>query len=245
LIEILKEQPGIRVPDLARLLEVSEGTIRNDMKALAESGQLMRVWGGAVPLAQHEEPVTPYAARTRMNQPAKNAIAREAARLVEDGDSVLLDASTTVFSLAGYLQERRGLTVVTNGIEVGRELARNPSNVVVLLGGVLRTDGTAVTRPVSETILKDLHIKTAFVSSSGFNLENGLTEVDFLEAQFKRAMVDAALRLVALIDASKFGRIDLTPFAPANRIDHLYTDREISAEWIERLTQAGIAFTVC
>lgn len=245
LLSLLKDQPGIRVTDLARILNVSEGTIRNDMNALSESGKLMRVWGGAVPLEAEDVPVVAYAARSRMNQPAKSAIAREAAKLVEDGDSVLLDASTTVFSLAGYLQERRNLTVVTNGIEVGRELARNPTNVVVLLGGILRTDGTAVTRPVTETLLKDLHIKTAFVSSSGFSLEEGLTEVDFNEAQFKRAMLESARRLVALIDSSKFGRIDLTPFASVERIDRLFTDERLSPEWIARLGDAGIAFTVC
>jgi DeoR/GlpR family transcriptional regulator of sugar metabolism len=245
LLSILRDQPGIRVPDLARLLDVSEGTIRNDMNALSGSGQLMRVWGGAVPLEAVDEQVPAYAARTRMNQASKREIARAAAKLVSDGDSVLLDASTTVFSLAGFLQERRNLTVVTNGIEVGRELARNTSNVVVLLGGILRPDGTAVTQPATETLLKDMHIKTAFVSSSGFSLEAGLTEVDFHEALFKRAMIEAAGLLVALIDSSKFGRVDLTPFASVERVGRLFTDNQLSAEWAEKLNRAGIQYTLC
>jgi DeoR/GlpR family transcriptional regulator of sugar metabolism len=165
--------------------------------------------------------------------------------LVSDGDSLLMDASTTVCSMASFLQERHNLTVVTNGIEVGRELARNPTNVVVLLGGILRPDGTAVTRPVTETFLKDLHIKTAFVSSSGFSLEAGLTEVDFHEALFKRAMIEPAELLVALIDSSKFGRIDLTPFAGIKRVGRLFTDNCLSSEWVEKLDRAGISYTIC
>lgn len=245
LLSILREQPGIRVPDLARILDVSEGTIRNDMNALSASGQLMRVWGGAVPLEAVNVQVPAYAARTRMNQASKHDIARAAAKLVNDGDSLLLDASTTVFSLALNLQDRRNLTVVTNGIEVGRELARNPTNVVVLLGGILRPDGTAVTRPAMETLLKDLHIKTAFVSASGFSLDVGLTEVDFNEALFKRVMIESAGNLVALIDSSKFGRVDLTPFASVARVGQLFTDRNLPAEWIEKLGQAGVNYTLC
>jgi DeoR/GlpR family transcriptional regulator of sugar metabolism len=245
LLNILREQPGIRVPDLARLLSVSEGTIRNDLNALADSGQLMRVWGGGVPVAEKSGRSPAYTARTRMNQSAKQAIARQAARLVSDGDSVLLDASTTVFQLAGFLQERHNLTVVTNGIEVGRELAHNPSNTVMLLGGILRPDGTAITTPSSEHFLKDLHIKIAFVSSSGFSLEAGLTEVDFHETQFKRAMIASAGQLVALIDSSKFGRVDLTPCARIEQVCHIFTDDQLSVDWIEKLNVAGIAFTIC
>ena len=244
LLNILRDQPGIRVPDLARLLAVSEGTIRNDMNALSEDGKLMRVWGGAVPLEAVVEQVPAYAARARMNEPAKNAIARAAARLVADGDSILLDASTTVFGMASYLQEHRNLTVITNGLEVGRELARNPTNVVVLLGGILRPDGTAVTRPVSESLIKDMHIKTAFVSSSGFSIEAGLTEVDFHEALFKRTMIEAAGFLVALIDSSKFGKIDLTPFARVERVGRLITDNHLSAQWAQKLTGVGIPYTL-
>ena len=243
-MQLLRDQPGIRVPDLARILEVSEGTIRNDLKALSDSGQLTRVWGGAVPSGEQERG-TAYAARARRYENAKQTIARIAARMVSDGDSVLLDASTTVFHMAGFLRERQNLTVVTNGIEVGRELAQNPSNVVMLLGGILRPDGTAITRPSNDILLKDLHIKTAFVSASGFSLDAGLTEEDFHEAQFKRTMVASAGLRVALIDASKFGRVDLTPFARAEELAHLFTDSSLSPEWADALTAAAIPFTIC
>lgn len=245
LLNILREHPGIRVPDIARLLSVSEGTVRNDLNALADSGQLTRVWGGGIPV-EEERGVSPaYTARARMNQSAKKCIARIASRLVSDGDSVLLDASTTVFHMASFLQGRENLTVVTNGIEVGRELARNPSNTVILLGGILRPDGTAITRPSSEHLLHDLHIKTAFISSSGFSIETGLTEVDLSEAQFKRSMVASAGRLVALIDSSKFGKVDLTPCARIEQINHIFTDCDLTAEWRTRLEKAGVEFTIC
>ena len=177
-----------------------------------------------------------------MNEGAKKAIARMAASLVKDGDSVLLDASTTVFHMADFLQERRNLTIITNGIDVGRELACNPSNTVMLLGGILRTDGTAITRPSSEQMLMDLHIKMAFMSSSGFSIEAGLTEVDLNEALFKRVMTASASQLVALIDSSKFGIVNLTSFARIEQVSQLFTDNLLSSEWVQKLKQAGVSF---
>jgi len=147
--------------------------------------------------------------------------------------------------MAGFLQERDNLTVVTNGIEVGRELARNPTNTVILLGGILRPDGSAITRPSSEHLLHNLNIKTAFMSSSGFSMDTGLTEVDLSEAQFKRSMVAAAGKLIALIDSSKFGKVDLTSYASTQQIDHIFTDCQLSDQWKLRLEQAGVLFTLC
>ena len=244
LLNALREQPGIRVPDLASLLEVSEGTIRNDLRALAATGQLTRVWGGGIPSEERSVSLA-YTSRAQMNLPAKQSIARIAASLVADGDSVLFDASTTVFHMAYYLQDRRNLTVITNGIDIGRELARNPSNTVILLGGILRPDGSAITRPTDEQILRDLHIKTAFISSSGFSIDAGLTEIDIHEAQFKGTMIASAGRLVALINSSKFGKIDLTRCARIEQVSHIYTDHNLSAEWKEKLKIAGAAYTLC
>ncbi len=243
-MNILREQPGTRVPDLARFLEVSEGTIRNDLRALADSGQLTRVWGGGIPMEKHGESPT-FIARARVNQGPKRAIARMAASLVMDGDSVLLDASTTVFQMAHFLQERHNLTIITNGIGVGRELARDPSNTVIMLGGILRPDGSAVTRPLEEHTLRNLHIKIAFMSSSGFSIEAGLTEVDLHEAQLKRTMIASAGQLVALIDSSKFGKVDLTSCARIEQISHIFTDGGLSVAWREKLARAGVAFTLC
>ena len=178
LLSLLHERSGIRVAEIAQLLNVSEGTIRNDLNALAKEGQLERVRGGGVPTDDHPAHSAAFASRFRVQEPAKQRIARWAAELVENGDTILLDASTTVYYMAQFLKDRRNLTVVTNGIEIARKLAQNPSNTVILLGGVLRPDGTSVTDLVSEHFLRDLHIKTAFVSCAGFTPEAGLTEFD-------------------------------------------------------------------
>lgn len=245
ILSLLREQAGVRVSELAESLNASEGTIRHDLRALEEAGQLRRMRGGAVPRNGRCFVSAAFAARVQANAAAKQAIARRAAEMVVDGDSILLDASSTVFALARYLEDRRNLTVITNGIEVGLALAQNPSHTVILVGGTLRPDGTSVVGHLGRKILSDLHVKTAFVSCSGISVEAGLTEVDIHEVDLKREMLRSAERTVALIDASKFGKVELSLFARLDQVSHILTDRNPSPRFIERLRQTHTELTVC
>jgi DeoR/GlpR family transcriptional regulator of sugar metabolism len=245
LVEILRKQPGLRVPELAVALDVSEGTVRNDLNALEEQGLLVRVHGGAVLQQQNQFQNNSFLRRYQKNEAAKLAIARAAAVLVNDGDSILLDASSTAYYLAKALSEHRRLRVMTNGFEVARELAQNSTNTVILLGGVVNNESSSVTGLLSEHIIEELHIQKAFLSCSGFSLESGMTEVHLAEAQLKRKVIDSSRQLFALVDSSKFGKEDLTSFARPERINRLFTDSHLSSDWREQLNLAGIEFTIC
>ena len=245
LIDILRKQPGLRVPELARALDVSEGTVRNDLNALEDQGVLVRVHGGAVLNQQNQFQNNSFVRRYQQDSAAKLAIAREAAVLINDGDSILLDASSTVYYLAKALSDRRHLRVMTNGFEVARELAQNTTNTVILLGGVVNNESSSVTGLLSERIIEELHIQKAFLSCSGFSLERGLTEVLLSEAQIKRKAIESSQQLFALIDSSKFGKEDLTSFARPEKINRLFTDHQLTSEWADRLKGAGVPFTIC
>jgi DeoR/GlpR family transcriptional regulator of sugar metabolism len=245
LLGVLRKQPGLRVPELAKALDVSEGTVRNDLNALEEEGRLKRVHGGAVLDDQDQFQNNSFVRRYKQNVAAKLVIAREAAALVNDGDSILLDASSTAYYLARALSERKKLRVMTNGFEVARELAQNSSNSVILIGGVVNNDSSSVTGLLSEKIIAEMHIEKAFFSCSGFSLERGMTEVHFAEAQLKRKAIESSRQVIALVDSTKFGKEDLTPFAGSDQIAFLISDSKLSPEWIEKLKKAGINFTLC
>ncbi len=245
LLELLRKRSGLRVPEIAQVLDVSEGTVRNDLNALEVEGKLKRVHGGAVLNNQDPFQNNSFVRRFKQSVAAKLAIAREAAILVNDDDSILLDASSTAYYLAQALSDRQKLRVMTNGFEVARELAQNSSNTVILIGGVVNNDSSSVTGLLSEKIIAEMHIEKAFFSCSGFSLERGMTEVHFAEAQLKRKAIESSRQVIALIDSTKFGKEDLTPFASTDQITHLMTDDELSAEWIEKLKQAQIEFTLC
>lgn len=245
LLDMLRKQPGLRVPELADTLDVSEGTVRNDLNALELQGLLTRVHGGAVLNQQDQFQNHSFIRRHQQNAAAKLAIAGQAAALVNDGDSILLDASSTVYYFAKALGERQRLRVMTNGFEVARELAQNSTNTVILIGGIVNNESSSVTGLLSEHIIEELHIQKAFISCSGFSLERGMTEVLLAEAQLKRKVIESSQELFALVDSSKFGKEDLTSFARPEKIKRLFTDQRLSSEWIERLRQAHIDFTLC
>jgi len=245
LLGILRKQPGLRVPELAENLGVSEGTVRNDLNALEGEGKLTRVHGGAVLNEQDTFQNKSFVRRYNQNVAAKMAIANEAAALIQDGDSILLDASSTSYYLACALSTRNRLRIMTNGFEVARELARNTSNTVILIGGVVANDSSSVTGLLSEQIIAEIHIKKAFFSCSGFSIERGMTEVHLGEAQLKRKAIESSQQVFGLIVSAKFGKEDLTPFARPTQITHIFTDSGITSEWKSRLQGTGIPFTVC
>jgi DeoR/GlpR family transcriptional regulator of sugar metabolism len=233
------------VPEIAQALEISEGTVRNDLNALEEDGHLTRVHGGAVLNDTMQLPNAAFGIRHQEHAKEKSCMGRGAAQLVNDGDSILLDASSTVYYLGLNLKERNRLRVVTNGIQVAHLLAQNPTNTVILIGGVVQQDGSSVTGLLSEQIIAELHIQKAFVSCSGFSVECGMTEVHLEEAQLKRKAIESARQVFALVDSSKLGHVDLTPFARPVQITHLFTDSGIDDNWKARLQRANIPFTVC
>lgn len=245
LMDLLRKQPGLRVPEIAQTLGVSEGTVRNDLNALEGDGHLTRVHGGAVLNDAKNSTSAAFGIRHQEHSEEKNLVGRKAAELINDGDSILLDASSTAYYLALNLKERSRLRVVTNGIEIARLLAQDTSNTVILIGGVVSSDGSSVTGLLSEQIMSELRIQKAFVSCSGFSLDSGMTEVHLEEAQLKRKAIESARQVFALVDSSKMGHEDLTPFARPQQITHLFTDTGITDEWKSRLQSENIPFTIC
>jgi ribose transport system substrate-binding protein len=245
ILRLLREQPGVKVVELAKTLDVSEGTVRNDLDALEQEQRVRRVRGGAVLTEGPGARPAPSRAAENENLAAKKGIARWASDLVESGETILLDASSTVRSMTPYLNSEEQLTIVTNGIEAAQALAQNPSNTVILIGGLVGNRGNTITGTVGATMLDDLYIRTAFVSGVGFDVEMGLTEDNLAEAQLKRLMLNAAGRVVALVDSSKLGKIGLTPIAGVDQIDHLFTDSEIAPATLDALRTLPIKITIC
>ena len=246
LLEILQKEPRLRVPEIAEVLGVSQGTVRNDLNAMSEEKQVIRVRGGAIVPAENALVISStFATRSNSNEEAKLFIGREAARLVEDGDAILLDASSTVYHMGQFLTERNKLRVVTNGIEIARLLALNPTNMVILIGGIMRHGTESVVGPWSERFLEDMRTKTAFISCSGFTPEAGMTEVDMYEAQFRKTAINCTNQVVAMVDSSKFGKVDLTPSVRTHQISLLLTDQNLNTEWEGRLKENGVSFKIC
>lgn len=243
ILRLLKEQPGIKVSYLAELLDVSVGTIRNDLNALAAKKQVKRVRGGAVLLEPAQ--IAGLPSTDIPNAEAKKRIAQWAAEMIEDGDAILLDASTTVRCMTLHLKDRKNLTIVTNGLETARLIATETAHAVILIGGVVSPDGLATTSQMSNEILENLHLQTAFISGVGFTLQKGVTERTLEEAQLKQAMLASAQRTVVLLDSTKIGKVGFAPLASLDQISNLLTDSDVSGDFIEQVREVGVNLLVC
>ena len=231
-----------RVSDLAARFGVSAVTIRKDLAVLEEERLVVRTHGGAIaPVDDRPEPA--FHERERMQRDAKIAIGAAAAGRVGDGESIVLDASSTALYLARSLKERdawHGLTVVTNSIPVATELADHPGITVLMLGGRVRREALSVVGPLGDGFFERVNVQKAFLGAAGLTIEAGLTDTTEEEAHIKRAMVLAAREVHALADHTKWGRVASVTFCRTDRLLGVFTDREAPAPMVEALRAAGI-----
>lgn len=208
-------------------LGVSRETVRRDIVEMEELGLLKRVHGGAVALDAADEP--PLDIRAQARRKEKRAIAGAAARLVTAGQTLFIDAGSTVSVLAEQLSTLSGLTVITNSFDVALKVDQAGSgerrrNEIILLGGRL---GEAVPATFGDKTVAEIfrhRADFAFLSPVGLHARYGAMSFDPREAEVARAMVDNAARTVILADSSKIGVASRVSFCSANRIDTLVSD---------------------
>lgn len=232
ILALLQRSGQITVKAAAEEMGVSEVTIRSDLALLEREGLLRRVWGGAV----LERPLWPegsFATRLKEYAAEKERIARAAAELIGDGDTVMLDASTTAYAIARQIADRRGLTVITNGMHLALALGAHPSVTTIVVGGQVRGETGSLTGTLAEEMLDRLHAAKGFFSARGLTVAKGLTESSLPEGLLKAAMVRHVDQVVAVLDSTKLGLSALSSFCPAGQIERLITagpDAEAKSE---------------
>ena len=239
---LVVELGRVRVGDLAQRFGVSGVTIRKDLDALERQGRIVRTHGGAVsPAGAGMERA--FDVRERLQHAEKEAIGREAAALVADGESIALDASTTAYAMARHLRARGGwlhLTVVTNGLRIALELAGVSGVTVVMPGGFIRPEALSLVGPLGEGLLERVNVQRAFLGATGFSVEAGLCDGTEEEAQIKRLLVAAATETIGLVDHTKWARRSLATFCPTSSLTAVITDAPVAGGMAEALLAAGV-----
>lgn len=229
----------VTVAELSRLFGVSEVTIRQDLQALAEQNLLVRTHGGAIP-ANRLAPELSLALRRQQQVLAKDRIGAAGAAMIRDGDAVFLDTSSTALAVALRLTQHREVTVITNSIAIVQELMPYPDLTVVMPGGRLRRETASLIGVDGLSVLDGYNIQTGFFGAHGLSLAEGLTDVSADEADVKAAMAARCRRVIAIIDATKWGRVGFASFAPLSAIDQIITDADAPADLVARVREAGI-----
>lgn len=228
------------VADLARRLDVSGETIRRDIKRMASKGLLRKVHGGAtLPGPLHE---ASFEQRMTASADAKEAIARAAAAHVQDGETLSFDTGTTTAYVARMLAKRRGLTVITNSLDIARTMAGN--NQVFMAGGKLHVELGATLGAATAEFVSQFRVRTAVLSAGAIDAEDGLMDFELAEAQFSRALIEAAERVIVVADHSKFGKRALVRACELNCIDMLITDAPPPPALANELDAAGVVVEI-
>jgi DeoR family transcriptional regulator, aga operon transcriptional repressor len=241
IVDLLVQHGRASVSELSQMFGVSEVTIRADLQALAGQNLITRTHGGAV-LLQHI-PELSLTLRRQQQVTEKESIGAAAAELVANGDAVFLDASSTALTLADHLRRHRDLTVLTHSLVVAQAMLDAPGVTVVLDGGVLQRDTISLLDTDGLTILRKFNIKTGFFGAHGWSLVDGLTDVSSGEAEVKREVVAMCRQVVALIDATKWGRVGPTSFASPSRVNRIITDRQAPEDQVAQARALGIQVT--
>lgn len=237
ILSALAVHGSVSVADLSRVVRSSEITVRRDLKVLEDAGRIVRHRGGAsASRAVMDEPT--YREKAAVAAAHKLAIAELATELVEDGDVIMLGAGTTTQALALRLL-RRHVMVTTNSLLVANALADAPDADVLLVGGILRGNIRAAIGGEAERALSRLRFQTVFLSGNGLTAANGLSTPNMHVASLDRVAVDAAHRVVVLVDHTKVGFDSLAQTVPTEKIDVLITDSEADVDELAKIRATG------
>jgi DeoR family fructose operon transcriptional repressor len=242
--EILTMQRTISASELCSTLEVTPATIRRDLAALEGEGVLVRSHGGAVSRMSSTKFQPSYETLARSNSEEKLAIAREAEKLILDGDTVFLEGSTTVLDLAARLHNRNRLTVVTNSPTIVCQLQRSAAVTVLCTGGDLRKDTFYFSGEWAQRALSEIRLDKAVLGVSAIDPGYGISTANHAEAQIKKMIVKAAKTRIGLADHSKFGKQSFAYVGPVNDINTLVTDDGTDPKYINELREVGIEVIV-
>ena len=238
----IQEHGRALVTELAERFRVSEQTIRKDLVSLERQGRVVRTHGGAIAI-DRSRPELGFDTRRRLQADAKARIGAAAAAIVEDGETIAFDASTTALEVARCLRQRgawTGLTVITNGLRIAEELAGEDGITILMPGGSMRWEAMSVVGPWGDGFFRKINIARAFLGAAGFTTQAGLTDATEEEAQIKRAMVASSLEVTAIVDHTKWGRTTLATFCRTERLARVVTDGPAPPGMADALRAAGI-----
>jgi DeoR family fructose operon transcriptional repressor len=237
--ETILRNGSVEVEAIAQELDVSRETIRRDLAALAGQGLVQRTRGGATaPGGSLTE--LDLAIRSAEHQPAKAAIARYiAGHMIADGTSVALDTGTTTAEIARALRGRR-VTVVTSSLPVINELAGTETAVMVV-GGLLRRRSLGMVGPVADHTARQFHCDLALISGPAIHPDHGLMDTDLDGVAVKRALLEQADQVYAVVDHTKLGRTAFTSVCPLSALTGLVTDDEADPAVLREYTELGMA----
>ena len=239
ILEKLQAEKRVVVSELSQLYEVSEETIRRDLDKLEKEGLATKSYGGAV-INEDVSIDLPFNIRKNQNVSGKQQMADIAASLVQEGDHISLDASTTAVFIAKALNEKERLTVITNSMEILLELSDVSGWNIISTGGVMKEGYLAFLGSKTEDAIRSYYVDKVIISCKALDHEWGIMESQEAFGTTKKAMIASGREKILVVDSTKF---DQTAFSVAGKlrdIDVVVTDRKPSEKWLAHFAEEGV-----
>jgi len=236
ILRALRTEGPLTISALAEHVGASAATIRRDLIRLDEEGLLSRVYGGAAPMADKDDP---FADVATVHVAEKDAVAERCAKLIQDGETVLLDIGTTAHRLARQLRGRR-LTVITSNLAVFEELVDDQVVELVLLGGVVRREYRSLVGYLTEDNLRQVRANRLFLGTSGVRPDGQVMDTTVIEVPVKRAMIAASDQVVLMADAGKFPGTGMASVCGPEALNVVVTNAPMDPISGESLRKAGV-----
>jgi len=238
ILEILEGKNRVTVNELTESLNVSESTIRRDLQELELTGLLKRTHGGAVK-GEHTGFEPTMAEKEEENIDEKKYIGEKAAALIEDHDTIILDAGTTTLEIAKHIKAKN-ITVLTNSMLIALELSKNKDVEIVVTGGNTRKETLSIVGPLTDMMIRNFRVDKAFIGANAITLKDGCTTPNIQEAHTKKMMTLSAKEVYVVADHSKFGKVSFASIVKLDEIDAIITDAQIDRQVVDRFRQEGV-----
>ncbi len=235
----LQEEKKVVVSELSELYDVSEETIRRDLDKLEKEGLANKTYGGAV-LVENNNIDMPFSVRQKTNMQGKQLIAEQIQGLIQDGDHIIVDPSTTAVSIVNALRDKKNLTIVTNSIEVLVELSDTSGWDIISTGGILKENYLALVGPKALEGIHSFNADKVILSCKGIDMEKGITDANEMFSQVKKAMLKSAKQKILAVDYTKFEAVAFSKICEITDLDMVVTDVKPSKAWMEYFKDKGI-----
>ncbi|MBR4889422.1 MAG: DeoR/GlpR transcriptional regulator [Clostridia bacterium] len=227
ILDFLETHPSTTIKELAVAVFASEASVRRDIAALESQGYVERIYGGVL-LAGHKNSIIPVGLRDISHPNGKELVAQQAAERVQDGDTIILDASTTVFRMCRHLRSRKRLTIITNSLRVCSELEDCENIRLICTGGTYYGRNGCFLGAAAEDFLQNINADLLFFSSLGITADGRITDVSEEEVSMRRQMLRHAKKKYFLCDSSKFGVCKPFTLCTKDSVDEIICDAPLA-----------------
>ncbi len=239
ILNLIREDGHAKVQQLSRLFNVSEVTIRQDLEQLEEMGYIQREHGGAF-----LKDVGVFAKSQRLfNQTymeEKAEIAHKAIRLINDGDTIILDSGSTTTEIAKLLKNYRDLTVITNALNIAMIVGGESGINLIVSGGEFKAPTLSLTGDLAATVFKGIHVDKLFLATAGISDGMLLTYPSYSDLVVKSAMIRAAGKVYLVADSSKIGNCSFASLGQLSLVDAFITDSKITEKQIAAIREMKV-----